>query len=149
MGVKFGQESSWWGELVRRRRRASSQVGKFGDRKVWVTSLCYRDVQKVCFWVRKGRKDHGGVEPGAEGLKAGLWDPCHCSHLPLPPLCPCCHRPPHCSNRVLSKGTRGHNRYLHLSPAVLCLMPGIQQPSEQKQVYPGQIGAPCLPLALS
>lgn len=118
-GVKLGQHSNWWGIWVLvRRKRAISQVGGFGDRKVWGTSLCCKDVQKVCFWVLTGRKDNGGVEPGAEGLKAGLWDHCQCSHLP-----------PYCSDRVLSQGTRGHNRGLLLSPSVLCLMPGTRDPS--------------------
>lgn len=128
-GVGLGQRSNWWGtgELG---RRASSQVGGLRDRKVWGTSLCCRHVQKVCFWAHKGRKDNGGVEPGTEGLKAGLWDHRHCSHHPLPPLCPRCHLPPHCSNRVLSQGTRGHNKGLLLSATALCLMPGTWQPSE-------------------
>lgn len=137
-GESLGQHSNCRGigELVRRRRRrASSQVGGFGDRKVWGTSLCCRDVQKACFWVYRGRKDNGGVEPGAEGLKAELWDKRHRSHLP-----------PLCSVRVLSQGTKGRNRGLPLSPAALRLM------SERRQPLWIETGlscaeAPCLPLA--
>ena len=70
-------------------------------------------MQKVHFWVHKGRKDNGGIEPGAEGLKAGLWDHRHHSHLP-----------PHCSIRVLSQGTRGQQQRLTSVP--YCTLFGVR-----------------------
>lgn len=71
-------------------------------------------------------------EPGAKGLKAGLWDYHHSSHLPIPPLCSHCRLFLLWSNRVLSQGTSGHNRGLLLSPTALNLVLGTGEPFERK-----------------